>query len=163
LNLPFVSARSLPLAGSFRRWRHGNCSFYDKPKLSKKFEPGPESVGFKHLYLSKIVVHQPKSASRKPPLGEDKKRYWNFLWFGYLYKIDRRQLVMSHLKEGLALTNVELKKKSLFWRANLFKKVEDFFVDRKDFLFVERNTIRLPRNVQEAFTSADEVLTRNLS
>jgi hypothetical protein len=70
---------------------------------------------------------------------------------------------MSQLKGGLALTNVELKTKSLFLRANLFKKVEDIFVNREDFLFVEKNTIRLPRNVQEAFTSADEVLTRNLS
>jgi hypothetical protein len=41
---------------------------------------------------------------------------------------------------------VELKTKSLFLRANLFKKVEDIFA----------------RNLQEAFTSADEVLTRNL-
>jgi hypothetical protein len=70
---------------------------------------------------------------------------------------------MSQLKGGLALTNVELKTKSLFFRTNLFKKVEDIFVKREDFLFVERKTIRLPRNVQEAFTSADEVLTRNLS
>jgi hypothetical protein len=68
---------------------------------------------------------------------------------------------MSHLA-GLALTNVELKTKSFFLRANLFKKVEDIFVEREDFLFVERNIIRLPRNVQEAFTSADEVLRRNL-
>jgi hypothetical protein len=51
----------------------------------------------------------------------------------------------------------ELKTKSLFFRANLFKKVEDIFVDSEDFLFVERNTLTLPRNVQEAFTSADEV------
>jgi hypothetical protein len=43
------------------------------------------------------------------------------------------------------------------FRANLFKKVEDIFVDSEDFLFVERNTLTLPRNVQEAFTSADEV------
>jgi hypothetical protein len=56
------------------------------------------------------------------------------------------------------MTNVELKAKSLFLRANLFKKVED----HEDVLFVERNTLRLSRNVQEAFTSADEVLTRNL-
>jgi hypothetical protein len=70
---------------------------------------------------------------------------------------------MSHLKGGITLTNVELKTKSLLLRANLFKKMEDIFVDCEDFLFVERNTIRLPRNVQEAFTSADEVLTRNLS
>jgi predicted DNA-binding protein len=59
----------------------------------------------------------------------------------------------------MALTNVEVKTKSLFLRANLFQKVED----REDFLFFERNTLRLSRNVQEAFTSADEVLTRNLS
>jgi hypothetical protein len=72
-------------------------------------------------------------------------------------------MVMSYLKGGLALTNVELKTKSLFWKANLYKTVGDIFVDREDFLFVERNTLRLSRNVQEAFTSADEVLTRNLS
>jgi hypothetical protein len=68
---------------------------------------------------------------------------------------------MSHLKGSLALTNVE--NEVPFLRANLYKKVEDIFVDRENFLFVERNTIRLPRNVQEAFTSAHEVLTRNLS
>jgi hypothetical protein len=96
-------------------------------------------------------------------LGKIKRAIEKFLWFGHLYKIDRRQLVMSHLKGGLALTSVELKTKSLFLRANLFKKVENIFVDREDFLLVEKNTIRLPRNVQEAFTSADEVLTRNLS
>jgi hypothetical protein len=92
-----------------------------------------------------------------------KRAIGNFLWFGYLYKIDRRQLVISHLKGGLALTNVELKTESRFLRSNMFKKVEDIFVGREDFLFVERKTTRLPRNVQEAFTSADEVLTRNLS
>jgi hypothetical protein len=32
-------------------------------------------VGFKHLYLSKTVVHQPNFAFRKPPLGQDKKGY----------------------------------------------------------------------------------------
>jgi hypothetical protein len=67
-------------------------------------------------------------------LGKIKKGNGKCLWFGYLYKIDRRQLVMSYLKGGLALTNVELKTKSLFLRANLFKKVEDIFVDREDFL-----------------------------
>jgi hypothetical protein len=79
-------------------------------------------------------------------LGKIKRAIGNFVWFGYLYKIDRRQLVMSYLKGGLALTNVELKTKSLFLRAKL--------VDREDFLFVERNNLRLPRNVQEAFTNA---------
>jgi hypothetical protein len=73
-------------------------------------------VGFKHVYLSKTVVHQPNHASRKPPLGQDKKAIGNFLCFGYLYKINRRQLVMSYLKGGLALTNVELKMKSLFFK-----------------------------------------------
>jgi hypothetical protein len=29
--------------------------FYDKPK---KFEPGPKSVGFKHIYLSKLWYSQ---------------------------------------------------------------------------------------------------------
>jgi hypothetical protein len=96
-------------------------------------------------------------------LGKIKQAIGNFLWFGYLYKIDRRQLDMCNLKGGLALTNVELKTKSLFLRANLFRKVEDIFVDREDFLFVERHTLRLSRNVQEAFTSADKVLTRILS
>jgi hypothetical protein len=62
------------------------------------------------------------------PPEKIKRAVGNFLWFEYLYKIDRRQLVMSHLKGGLALTNVELKTKSLFLRANLFKKVEDIFV-----------------------------------
>jgi hypothetical protein len=96
-------------------------------------------------------------------LGKMKRAIGNCLWFGSLYKINRRQLVMSYLKGGLALTNVELKTKSLFLRADLFQKVKDIFVDREDFLFVERNTLRLSRNVKEAFTSADEVLTRNLS
>jgi hypothetical protein len=90
-----------------------------------------------NTFIFAKLVHQPNYASRKPPLGEDKKGYWKsfMVWFGYLYKIDRRQLVMSHL----ALTNVELKTKSLVLRANLFKKVEDIFVEREDFLFVERN------------------------
>jgi hypothetical protein len=61
---------------------------------------GPKSVSFKHVYLSKAVGHQPNYAFRKPPLGEDKKGYWNFLWVGYLYNIDKRQLVMSYLKEA---------------------------------------------------------------
>jgi hypothetical protein len=72
-------------------------------------------VGFKHIYLSQTVIHQPNYASRKPPLGQDKKGYWKFFWFGYLYKIDRRQLFMSYLKGSLALTNEELKTKSLFF------------------------------------------------
>jgi hypothetical protein len=41
-------------------------------------KPSQESVGFKHLYLSKTVVYQPNHASRKPPLGKDKKGHWNF-------------------------------------------------------------------------------------
>jgi hypothetical protein len=90
-------------------------------------------------------------------LGKIKRAIEKYLWFGYLYKIDRRQLVMSYLKGGLAL-----KTNSLFLRINLFKELEDIFVDREDFLFVERNTLRLPRNVQKAFTNTDEVLKRNL-
>jgi hypothetical protein len=86
----------------------------------------------KRWYISQIM----------PPenlhLGKIKKPIGNFLWFGYLYKIGRRQLVMTYLEGGLALTTVELKTKSLFLRANLFKKVEDIFVDGDDFLFVER-------------------------
>jgi hypothetical protein len=61
-------------------------------------------VGFKHVYLSKTVVHQPNYASRKPSLGQDKKAIGIFLWFGYLYKFERRQLKMSYLKGALALT-----------------------------------------------------------
>jgi hypothetical protein len=67
-------------------------------------------------------------------LGKIKRAIGKFLWFGYMYKIDRRQLITSYLKGGLAMTNVELKTKSLFLRANLFKKVED----HEDVLFVER-------------------------
>jgi hypothetical protein len=55
---------------------------------------------------------------------------------------------MSYLNGSLALTNEELKTKSVFLRANLFKKVVDIIVDRDDFLFVERNTLRLSTNVQ---------------
>jgi hypothetical protein len=66
-----------------------------------------------------------------------KRAIGNFLWFGYLYKIDRRQLVISHLKGGLTLTNVELKTESRFLRSNMFKKVEDIFVDCEGF-FVRR-------------------------
>jgi hypothetical protein len=47
-------------------------------------------------------------------LGKIKRAIENFLWFGKLYKIDRSLLVMSYQKGGLALTNVELKTKSLF-------------------------------------------------
>jgi hypothetical protein len=76
--------------------------------------------------------------------------------------MDREQLVMSYLQGGFALTNLELKTKSLFL-GQICLEVDDIFLDREDFLFVERNTLRLSRNVQEAFTSADEVLTRNQS
>jgi hypothetical protein len=56
-------------------------------------------------------------------------------------------LVISYLKGGLALKNVELR--MAFFEG---KSVGDIFVDREDFLFVERNTLRLSRIVQEAFT-----------
>jgi hypothetical protein len=46
--------------------------------------------------------------------------------------------------------------KTPFLRANLFKKVGDIFVDREDFLFVEKNTLRLSRNMQKALSSADD-------
>jgi hypothetical protein len=122
----------------------GNLNLIQKVWVSNTF------ILAKLWYISQIM----------PPenlhLGKIKKAIGNFLWFGYLYEIDRRQLVMSYLKGGLALTNVELKTKSLFLRANLFKKVGNIFVDREDFLFVERNTLRLSRNVQEAFTTADD-------
>jgi hypothetical protein len=48
----------------------------------------------------------------------------------------------------------------VFFRENRLKKVEDIFVDLKNFLFVKRNSRRL---FTKKFTSADEVLTRNLS
>jgi hypothetical protein len=63
----------------FHIWNYeriiNTINFMIKPKLSKKFKPGPESVGFEHVYLSKTVVHQPNYASRKSPLGQDKKGY----------------------------------------------------------------------------------------
>jgi hypothetical protein len=37
------------------------------------------------------------------------------------------------------MTNVELKTKSLFLRANVLK-VENIFVDREDFLFIKKYT-----------------------
>jgi hypothetical protein len=47
------------------------------------------------------VVYQPNHASRKPPLvGRIKRAIGNFLWFDYMYKIDRRQLIRSYLKVG---------------------------------------------------------------
>jgi hypothetical protein len=48
-------------------------------------------------------------------MGKIKKAMGNFVWFGFLYKIDRRQLVTSYPKGGLTLTNVELKKKVAFF------------------------------------------------
>jgi hypothetical protein len=86
-------------------------------------------------YISQILP--PKNLH----LAKIKKDIGKFLWFGYLDKIDRSQLVMSYLNRGLALTNVKLKTKSLFLRANLFKKVEDIIVDREYFLFVQRNKL----------------------
>jgi hypothetical protein len=37
-------------------------------------------VGFKHVYLSKTVVHQQNHAFKQTPLGQDKKAYWNFVY-----------------------------------------------------------------------------------
>jgi hypothetical protein len=38
---------------------------------------------------------------KKPPLGQDKKAIEIFLWFVYLYKIDRRQMVeLSERRPG---------------------------------------------------------------
>jgi hypothetical protein len=48
-------------------------------------------------------------------LRKIKKAIGIFLWFGYECKIDRRQLVMSYLKGGLALTNVKAENEVAFF------------------------------------------------
>jgi hypothetical protein len=48
-------------------------------------------------------------------LGKIKKAIGKLLWCIYLYKIDRRQLVMRYLKGGLALTNVKAENEVAFF------------------------------------------------
>jgi exonuclease III len=96
-------------------------------------------------------------------IGKIQKSLGKFLWAGYLYKIDRRQLFLKTEKGGLGLINLEIKVKSLFLKSNLFSKDENFIIVKRDYFFSERNTIETTRNINEYFLTAEILIQRNLN
>jgi Reverse transcriptase (RNA-dependent DNA polymerase) len=107
-------------------------------------------------YLSQIV----------PPdnvhIGKLKKAVGKFLWSGYLYKIDRRQLFLKPENGGLTLINLELKMKALFLKSNLFLKEENIIVIHRDYFYNERNFLLTTRNIVEWFSIAENIIHQNL-
>jgi exonuclease III len=91
-----------------------------------------------------------------------KKAVGKFLWVGHLYKIDRRQLFLKPENGGLGLINLEIKVKSLFLKSNLFLKEENFIIIKRDYFYMERNSIETTRNILDYFSSAEIIIQRSL-
>jgi hypothetical protein len=73
----------------------------------------------------------------------------SFLWAGHLYRVERKQLWLPRAKGGLALVSLEDKMKALFLKNLMLKRVDGVQTYAPDFLYVERQSLNLTRNMKE--------------
>jgi hypothetical protein len=78
-----------------------------------------ESMGLKTFVFSNLWYRSQIIPPDNLHIEKIKKTIGNFLWSGFICKLDRRQLCLSPEKECLALINVELKLKAF----NLFEEL----------------------------------------
>jgi Reverse transcriptase (RNA-dependent DNA polymerase) len=84
----------------------------------------------------------------------------NFIWAGHLYRIDRAQLWLPRPQGGLSLTSIEDKTKALFLKNLMLQKVDGVVTYKPDFLYIERATLNLTRNMKEWANLGTEYDTR---
>jgi len=95
-------------------------------------------------------------------VAQMKSAIGNFLWAGHLYRIERKQLWLPRSKGGLGLVSIDDKMKALYLKNLMIKKVNGAATYEPDFLFNERQTLNLPRNVREWAALTSQFNTRTL-
>lgn len=77
---------------------------------------------------------------------------------GHLFKINRSQLYLAHEKGGLGLIDVGNKIKALFIRNVLYSSAKNGSVPSQDFLFKNRNKLKLGRTYNTYIKDAENLV-----
>lgn len=99
-----------------------------------------------------------------PPLNrhiaEIRKVCGNFIWNGFIFRVERNQLYLDYLKRGMKLIDPEAKVKALFIKNLLYNVDNDGNFIQENFLLEFRIPQRLTKNAREWISIAKDVHSR---